>query len=80
MEQEFANAVRSVTHLPYTPDNDVLLELYGYYKQATVGDNNTNKPSWFDMKGSAKWEAWMKMFGTPKEVAMRKYIALSKTL
>lgn len=80
LEQEFYRAVDYVNKLSYTPDNAILLELYGYYKQATVGDNATDKPSWFDMKGTAKWHAWMKMYGMPKSSAMTKYIALSKTL
>ncbi len=80
MNQEFQRAVERVNKLGYTPDNDVLLELYGLYKQSTVGDNNTDKPSWYDMKGSAKWQAWMKVFGMPSTVAMTKYVALANTL
>lgn len=80
MEQSFAKAADAVTKLPYTPDTETLLELYGYYKQATVGDNQTNKPSWFDMKATAKWHAWMKLYGMPSKVAMAKYIALANRL
>uniref|UniRef100_A0A914S4P1 ACB domain-containing protein n=1 Tax=Parascaris equorum TaxID=6256 RepID=A0A914S4P1_PAREQ len=40
-----------------SPSNDELLELYGLYKQATVGDNISTKP-WLDLKGRAKWDAW----------------------
>ncbi len=80
LEQEFYRAVDYINNLSYTPDNAILLELYGYYKQATVGDNATNKPSWFDVKGISKWHAWMKLYGMPPTIAMAKYIALSKTL
>jgi diazepam-binding inhibitor (GABA receptor modulating acyl-CoA-binding protein) len=80
MNQEFTRAVERVNKLPYTPDNDVLLELYGLYKQVTVGDNHTDKPSWFDMKANAKWQAWMKMYGMPSVVAMGKYVALANSL
>ncbi len=38
--------------------NDVKLDLYALYKQATVGDINTSKPGIFDQKGRAKWDAW----------------------
>lgn len=80
LEQEFQRAVNYVNKLSYTPDKDVLGDLYGYYKQATVGNNETEKPSWYDMKGTAKWHAWMKMYDMPKYIAMNKYIALAKTL
>lgn len=80
LEQDFQRAVDYVNHLTYTPEKEVLGELYGYYKQATEGDNETEKPSWFDLKGTAKWQAWMKMYGMPRSTAMNKYIALAKTL
>ncbi|VDQ08195.1 unnamed protein product [Trichobilharzia regenti] len=41
-----------------TPSDNELLDLYSFFKQATVGDNNTNQPGLLDMKGKAKWNAW----------------------
>ena len=55
---EFNNATEYVKKLKSKPENDELLGLYSYYKQATVGDNNTEKPGMLDFKGKAKWEAW----------------------
>lgn len=43
--------------------DDELLQLYGLFKQASVGDNNTDKPGMLDFKGKAKWEAWNKNKG-----------------
>lgn len=40
------------------PSNDVLLQIYGLYKQATVGDNTTAQPWAVQMEARAKWEAW----------------------
>uniref|UniRef100_A0A8C5RVI7 ACB domain-containing protein n=1 Tax=Laticauda laticaudata TaxID=8630 RepID=A0A8C5RVI7_LATLA len=34
-----------------------LLDLYGHFKQVTVGDGNTECPGMFDLKGKAKWDA-----------------------
>lgn len=31
------------------------LDFYGLFKQATVGDNTTSKPGFFEMTGRAKW-------------------------
>uniref|UniRef100_A0A3B5BCF2 Diazepam binding inhibitor, acyl-CoA binding protein n=1 Tax=Stegastes partitus TaxID=144197 RepID=A0A3B5BCF2_9TELE len=35
-----------------------MAELYGFYKQATVGDVNTERPGMLDLAGKAKWDAW----------------------
>lgn len=40
-----------------TSDNNKL-ELYGLFKQVTVGNNETAKPGMLDFKGKAKWESW----------------------
>lgn len=50
--------------------------MYGLYKQATVGDNNTEKPGIMDFKGKAKWQAWKDVEGTSQEEAETQYIAL----
>jgi len=64
-----------VKNLKTKPNNDELLKLYGLFKQATVGDNTTEKPGVFDFKGKAKWEAWDKLKGTSQEEAEQEYIA-----
>lgn len=38
-----------------TLGNDQKLQLYGLYKQATVGDVNTSRPWSTDFVGTAKW-------------------------
>lgn len=39
--------------------NTVKLELYGLFKLITVSPSpNTSRPSFFDMTGRAKWDAW----------------------
>jgi diazepam-binding inhibitor (GABA receptor modulating acyl-CoA-binding protein) len=43
-----------------------MLEVYGLYKQATVGDINISKPA-IDPKGKAKWTAWNSHKGREKE-------------
>ncbi|KAG5365841.1 Acyl-CoA-binding protein 2 [Yarrowia sp. B02] len=77
---EFTAAADSVQKLPKTPSDDELLELYGLYKQATVGDNNTDRPGAFNFKAKYKWDAWDKLKGKSQEEAEQEYIALVKTL
>ena len=54
-------------------DEEALI-LYKYYKQATVGDNNTSKPGMLNFTAKAKWNAWESEKGTKKEDAMTKYV------
>ncbi|VVT55018.1 uncharacterized protein SAPINGB_P004378 [Magnusiomyces paraingens] len=74
--QEFLNAVDKVNKLTKRPSDDELLELYGLYKQATIGDNETPKPAIYDLKGKYKWNAWNELQGTSQEEAEKKYIEL----
>ncbi|KAL0073661.1 acyl-CoA-binding protein [Phycomyces blakesleeanus] len=62
------------------PSNDELLALYGLFKQATVGDNETTRPGAFDFKGKAKWDAWTAKKGLSSEDAEAQYIALVEEL
>ncbi|KAG0766087.1 hypothetical protein G6F62_009312 [Rhizopus arrhizus] len=77
--QQFTTAAEEVHKLPTKPSNDELLELYGLYKQATVGDNKTSKPT-FDIKGRYKWDAWTKLEGMSQEEAEQKYIEFVEKL
>lgn len=54
-------------------DND-LLTMYSLYKQATVGDCNTERPGMLDFKGKAKWDAWNGVKGKSKEDARKEYV------
>lgn len=75
----FLKATQDVKTLP-TQDDATLLLLYGYYKQATVGDINTEKPSFFNFKETSKWNAWEKVKGMQKIQAQGNYIKLVKDL
>lgn len=77
---QFKQAEADVKKLSKRPSNDTLLELYGLYKQATVGDVTGSRPGMLDMVGRAKYDAWAKLKKTGQEDAMKKYIALVATL
>lgn len=75
LEQRFADAqakIKPVTGL----GNDVLLDLYALYKQATVGNATGDRPGMLDLKGRAKYDAWTKRKGLTKDAAMQAYIEL----
>ncbi|CDS12370.1 hypothetical protein LRAMOSA04565 [Lichtheimia ramosa] len=77
---EFEKAAKEVNELKNKPSNDELLKLYGLYKQATVGDVNTDRPGGFDFKGKAKWDAWNALKGKSQEDAEKEYIAFVEEL
>lgn len=62
------------------PSNEDLLKLYGLYKQATEGDNETERPGGFDFKVAAKYNAWLNQKGLSKEDAAHQYIQLVNEL
>ena len=76
----FVKAAQDVKLLPETPDNDTLLVLYSLYKQATIGDVNTEKPSFFNFKDVSKWNAWASLKGMQKIQAQGNYIKNVKDL
>ena len=76
----FEDAVKNSTSISERPDNATLLKIYGLYKQATDGDNETKKPSFTDMVARAKWDAWAKLEGTTPDEAKQIYIDLIESL
>jgi len=58
--------------------NDDLLVLYACFKQATVGDCNTDAPPWFDLIKKSKYDAWKSVEGSSAEDAMTNYILKAK--
>ena len=76
----FEAAVANSKNLSERPDNATLLKIYGLYKQATAGDNTEKKPSFSDMVGRAKWDAWNTLKGTDADAAKQQYIDLITSL
>jgi acyl-CoA-binding protein len=60
--------------------NEVQLQLYGLYKQATIGVAVPTDLGFWDVVGKAKWEAWNKCGSMTKQEAMTKYVELVESL
>jgi acyl-CoA-binding protein len=71
---EFERALEEVKGLPDQPP-DVLLELYGLYKQASLGDVQGKRPGMLDIRGRAKYDAWAALRGLDAASAMDRYVA-----
>jgi acyl-CoA-binding protein len=80
LDKQFKAAAEAVKSLPEKPENEMLLRLYGLFKQGSEGDVKGDKPGFFDFKGVAKYEAWEKLKGTEQTKAMEDYIKLVKRL
>jgi acyl-CoA-binding protein len=74
LKEKFEDAAARSKSLP-NQSNEVLLELYALYKQATKGDVSGSQPGMFDMVGRAKYDAWSKLKGTSTDDAMTSYIS-----
>jgi diazepam-binding inhibitor (GABA receptor modulating acyl-CoA-binding protein) len=79
--KRFEVAQAAARQLPTRPDDDTLLELYSYYKQATEGDVTGGRPGGaLDFAARAKYDAWLARKGVGKDAAMRAYIKLVEHL
>jgi diazepam-binding inhibitor (GABA receptor modulating acyl-CoA-binding protein) len=80
LKDNFDNAVVESKQITTRPDNEILLQLYSLYKQATEGDINSDQPGMFDFVAKAKYDAWTKLKGTSAEDAMQQYIVVVEGL
>ena len=76
LQQLFNEAAKAARQLTILDQRDQLM-MYGLYKQALQGDvhdnNNNTAPSKLNVVKRAKYDAWKKFTGLPKEFAMEKY-------
>ena len=78
LKAEFDAVVDKVRNAPaegsFKPSNEVKLQMYALFRQATDGDVSGKRPGMLDPVGRFKYDAWAKMAGMSREDAMRKYI------
>ncbi|CAI9169009.1 unnamed protein product [Rangifer tarandus platyrhynchus] len=79
-QKDFNDAVSQVKLLNEDPGNEVKLELYALYKQATEGPCNVPKPGMLDFINKTKWDAWNALGSLSKEAARQKYVDLVSSL
>ena len=76
LQKAFEAAQAAAKKLETKPDNETLLELYSYFKQATEGDLSGDRPGALDFVSRAKYDAWKARKGLKKDAAMRSYVKL----
>ena len=77
---KFEKAVLIVRGLNKKLNNEDILQLYAFFKQAREGNIAFERPSILNMRGRAMWGAWNKIKNMSKEAAMIKYIKLAYKL
>uniref|UniRef100_A0A1L8EDM0 Acyl-CoA-binding domain-containing protein 6 n=1 Tax=Haematobia irritans TaxID=7368 RepID=A0A1L8EDM0_HAEIR len=79
-DEIFTKATQHVqrTHDKIMPND--LLQLYGLFKQATVGKCNTSKPGLFNMQARAKWTAWEELGSMASLKAKELYVEKLKEI
>jgi len=81
INESFDQAVLDSKKLSEKPSNEILLQLYAYFKQATEGDINIEAPSNpFDFVAKAKYTAWEELKGKSSDDAKQAYIDLVEGL
>lgn len=78
-EEEFNEAADLVKAIVTVTDEN-RLQLYGLYKQATIGEVNTKRPWGIDFVGCAKWDAWKSYSGFTQNQAKLAYVTVVRTL
>lgn len=76
IDLDFETAQTRVKNLNKTPTTGELLELYGLFKQGTVGDVQGKRPGMLDVRGRAKYDAWAKLVGMGTDAAQGAYVKL----
>jgi acyl-CoA-binding protein len=74
IETKFELAAKYIEQNHSKFDQGNLLEIYGLYKQSTVGKCNVPKPGIFNLQGKAKWNAWNQYGDMEPKTAMSRYI------
>jgi diazepam-binding inhibitor (GABA receptor modulating acyl-CoA-binding protein) len=75
LNKSFLEAVEKASNMTQKLPQDVMLEFYAHYKQATAGDNfsfNANH----GVRDAFKFNAWYQLKGITSDQAKEKYIAL----
>ncbi|XP_044149295.1 acyl-CoA-binding domain-containing protein 5 isoform X1 [Bufo gargarizans] len=77
-QTRFEAAVSVIQSLPkngsFQPSNEMMLKFYSFYKQATQGPCNIQRPGFWDPVGRYKWDAWNSLGDMSKEDAMIAYV------
>lgn len=70
----FQEAYEKASNLDHALPQDVMLRIYAYYKQATLGEMQVVHHHGFDLRNAFKMNAWMQVRHLPADEAKKLYI------
>mgnify|MGYP003985636065 FL=1 len=76
LEERFTIAANLVRGIVVQINDNLLAQLYGYFKQAREGNIAFSRPSILNMRGRKMWDAWKSKENMSKENAMEKYVEI----
>jgi diazepam-binding inhibitor (GABA receptor modulator, acyl-CoA-binding protein) len=76
LEERFNIAADLVRGIVSQINDQLLAQLYGYFKQAREGNIAFSRPSILNMRGRKMWDAWKSKENMSKENAMEKYVEI----
>jgi diazepam-binding inhibitor (GABA receptor modulator, acyl-CoA-binding protein) len=74
LAKHFEQAAQEIKVHGKSMSNDDLSQIYGLYKQATVGDINIPQPSFYQLTEKAKWNSWNSQKGKSADQAKHEYV------
>jgi diazepam-binding inhibitor (GABA receptor modulator, acyl-CoA-binding protein) len=74
LDLQFQEAFERASDMTQPLPPDVMLRLYAYYKQATLGTSNYHRNDNFDLRNAFKFNAWIQISHLSQEEAKKKYI------
>lgn len=70
----FQEAFEKASNMTQALPQDVMLKIYAYYKQATLGDATITHYQSFDLRNAFKMNAWMQIRHLSPDEAKKLYI------
>ena len=80
LDTRFREAYEKVSNMTRALPQDVMLKIYAYYKQATLGDANKSYYQSYDLRSAFKMNAWMQIRHLSADEAKQIYIDLINSL
>uniref|UniRef100_A0A915AIG6 ACB domain-containing protein n=2 Tax=Parascaris univalens TaxID=6257 RepID=A0A915AIG6_PARUN len=77
---DFEKTRCDLKQLKHNPSLEVKLKFYGLFKQGSMGDFSSKKPSALDFVGKAKFDAWSALKGISQVEAQKRYVHLVSSL
>ena len=80
LDIEFEEAYEKASNMTEALPQDVMLRIYAYYKQATVGTIHADRMGSVDLRNAFKTNAWMQISHISSDEAKRLYIETINSL